>query len=612
MPSRPVRALAGAASTFALVAAGLAATTSAAPAAPAAPAFDACPEAYDITGLVPGVSTVTGLTTVSGTTPEEFHGTYLGTIEDGIGPGMDLPVFDMAGSRITHPDGSVDAGIWAGMSGSPVYDDATGRLVGAVSYGFSYAASPKAGVTPAEYLYALGASGARTAKFPATIKPSAQEAKAIGRAAADPAPLGTGRLVKTVKQVSGTPADKANSVAARSPLLQKGAAYKSGGFRAAGSARSAATDYPIVVGGNLATTFSTGDVTTAAVGTVTAICGDQVYAFGHADEFTGTSTQTFNGASAVTVQEDGGLGQSFKIANVGKVKGVITQDRSQGILGTLGDAPTPAQVVTHAAGPDRDRDATTDVSVQAALPYVVSTQVYNDAIAVLNQNAGGDALMTWTVDYTRKGKAQTFTRTQRFSVARGFADAVSYDAASDVEALLGNGFERIRVDKVTVSTDYAPDYRAYQITGAQYFKAGSWRPLARWSNLKAKPGTKLQLRVKLGPADLATDVAPVTVPLKVLMPTIAKKSGSIRFEGLNQPYGGWDDDEDEDFGYVDEEDELGSLDELLDTLASIPRNDDILRQLHYRTKGSTVDRFTTVRSPGVVTGGFSFGLSFPK
>ena len=89
-------------------------TSSVAAAAPAAAATGAaasCPDPYPAASLTRG-DAVTGLTVTEGTTPEEFTGEHVGTS--------------------TEPDGTVARGVWAGMSGSPVYA-ADGHLVGAVS-----------------------------------------------------------------------------------------------------------------------------------------------------------------------------------------------------------------------------------------------------------------------------------------------------------------------------------------------------------------------------------------------------------------------------------------------------------------------------------------------
>lgn len=618
MARRPLR-LVAAATTFALVGAGLAVSTaSTATAAPLAQdpsvGTDPCPAAYDIPDLAVG-QPVTGLTTTRGTTPEEFHGTYVGLIEDGIGKGMDLPVFDMEGSRITSGDGTVDAGIWAGMSGSPVYDDATGQLIGAVSYGFSSVPSRYAGVTPATYLYDL-ANPKYQPGAPTTVTASKAEARSIQRVASDEAgDLGTGHVLKPAKQVSGSTAARANANAAKSPMLKRAAPTKSGGFRAAGSAARSNADYPILPGGNIATTFSTGDVTTAAVGTVTAVCGDQVFAFGHPDEFTGKSSETFNGASAINVQEDGGFGSSYKMANVGRVKGVINQDRSQGILGTLGQEPDNAVVTSTTTALGDTTTSSTDVSVQQALSYVVSTQVSGDLVAALNQYSSGDALSTWKITYTRSGAEgeQTLKRTQRTSMDSWFPEMASYEAASDVELLLSNGFEKVRISKVEITTSALPDYRAFKPTGAQYYRDGTWRT-AGPSGIRTKPGSTTKVRIKLGAADIYTDVAPTTIETTVKTSRHARGTGRLELVGQAYSY-----DEEDEFGedFEDEgegEEDPGpaSFEELLDLVKSQPRADSLLTVLSYRTRSSRLEKVRTLRAPGIVEGQLRVPVTFTK
>ena len=55
----------------------------------------------------------------------------LGRITDGIAPGVDMILADVSSPALTRA-----GGVWAGMSGSPVYT-ADGRLIGSVSYGLA-------------------------------------------------------------------------------------------------------------------------------------------------------------------------------------------------------------------------------------------------------------------------------------------------------------------------------------------------------------------------------------------------------------------------------------------------------------------------------------------
>ena len=65
---------------------------------------------------LPDSAPVHGLTVTKGTTPAPFTGTFEGVLQDGIAPGVDLILADLHSATIDK------VGIWAGMSGSPVYD----------------------------------------------------------------------------------------------------------------------------------------------------------------------------------------------------------------------------------------------------------------------------------------------------------------------------------------------------------------------------------------------------------------------------------------------------------------------------------------------------------
>ncbi|MET0928293.1 MAG: hypothetical protein ABWX74_02185, partial [Aeromicrobium sp.] len=114
MASRTWRTAAGATSTIALIAAGIAAVATP---AQAAPVLAPCAAAYPLTKVIGGSTvsnltpgqTVTGLTSVDAGAPVQFTGEYVGTIDNGIADGLDMLVFDLEGPRITNPDGSVDA-----------------------------------------------------------------------------------------------------------------------------------------------------------------------------------------------------------------------------------------------------------------------------------------------------------------------------------------------------------------------------------------------------------------------------------------------------------------------------------------------------------------------
>ena len=83
-----------------------------------------------------------------GTTAESFDVEVLGVLENGIAPGRDMIIVDTSSPAI-----DAAGGIWAGISGSPVYIG--GQFAGTVSYGLTFGPSSIAGLTPAEDVAAL-------------------------------------------------------------------------------------------------------------------------------------------------------------------------------------------------------------------------------------------------------------------------------------------------------------------------------------------------------------------------------------------------------------------------------------------------------------------------
>src|SRR3954464_2479622 len=85
--------------------------------APAVSADDGCPTAAPVSAAVKDAP-VHGMTVSSGTVPDPFTGKVIGVLKDGIAPGLDMIMADLDSPALDSA-----GGIWAGMSGSPVYLD---------------------------------------------------------------------------------------------------------------------------------------------------------------------------------------------------------------------------------------------------------------------------------------------------------------------------------------------------------------------------------------------------------------------------------------------------------------------------------------------------------
>jgi hypothetical protein len=327
----------------AAVTAGLCLAGTAALSTPSRAATGTCDTAYPVANLTQG-QPVTGLTVSNGTTPSAFTGSVLGVITDGVEPGVDLVM-----AKLSSPDID-DAGIWEGMSGSPVYA-ADGSLIGAVSYTLAWGQTPIAGITPWEDM----AQYAGSVTPPSLRIPTSAAKDIAGHSAVTLAQAAQGfHELKAPVVVAGL-SDRALDEARHRPYLSRSAS-------AAGHASAPSSLADMVAGGNLVATLATGDITIGGLGTITSVCSDRLVGFGHPLSFTGRTTYGLAGASALYIQKDP-TGPSFKVANVGSLLGTIDQDRMTGISGTLGptppDLPITSQVTYTDGSTTRRRRRTT-------------------------------------------------------------------------------------------------------------------------------------------------------------------------------------------------------------------------------------------------------------
>src|SRR5262245_6767439 len=147
-----------------------------------------------------------GWTVRHGTDPEPFDAEVLGVAKDLAGPGRDVIIVDISGPVV-----DTGGGVWAGMSGSPVYiDHGSGpELVGALAYGFSNGPTDIAGLTPAEDM--LHVNGLPVApRTPARIKLPRAVARMVAAKIGAAVPTVGGSLVrlKLPLSVSGVSSDR--------------------------------------------------------------------------------------------------------------------------------------------------------------------------------------------------------------------------------------------------------------------------------------------------------------------------------------------------------------------------------------------------------------------
>jgi hypothetical protein len=498
------RAQVGAVST--LLAAGALTVPGALTAQAAVTAPIACPDAFPTAQAVDGV-TGTGFTVERGTTPEPFTANVLGRITDGIAPGIDMILADVSSPALTRA-----GGVWAGMSGSPVYT-ADGRLIGSVSYGLA-ASSPIAGITPAADMKKLldnpAGFGALKQKV-AVSKATAERIARTGDVTAAAAQSGFTRL-KVPVTMSGVSAGHVARVQAR---LQK--KYPNMIFTAGSAAPgSAAPADEITAGGNFAAAISYGTATLGGVGTTTFVCDGQAVSFGHPFAFTGADvTYSAHTASAVLVQPDPVFGP-FKVANIGGIAGTIEQDRLAGLKTRLGATPATTAVTTSFAVDGAP--ATTLRTRSAAQPFLPDV-TFNHMLAAVDRGLDkigpGSGTINMRIRGLRpNGKAFDLKRTDKVSSNGDLALNLAFRAADTVFALTSNEFEDIRITSIAFDGTLSSKASDYRVTAFKVRSAGKFIPAPATINVREGGVLTTQLTLSpyrnQGPAKLVE--MPIAVP----------------------------------------------------------------------------------------------------
>ncbi|HET8603035.1 MAG TPA: hypothetical protein VFM09_03845 [Marmoricola sp.] len=487
-------------------------TTVAAGSASSASTSD-CPAAAS--SVTPGEA-VHGLTVSSGTTPDPFTGQVIGTLTDGIAPGVDLIMVDLTSPAIDQA-----GGVWGGMSGSPVYDG-SGNLVGAVSYGLSWGASTVAGLTPAsemQKLFTEDASGAARAARRVTLgKRLAARVVATGDATARQVAAGYAPLeLPTV--ISGM----------QSPSRVHDLAVALGftGRVLSGSAADAAApEYSVVTGGNLGVDVSYGLVSSYAYGTATEVCNGQVIGFGHPFTYRGATSLSMHGAYSLYVQKDP-LGTPYKVVNLGAPVGTITGDHLAGVFGTVGATLQSDIATSKATFGSRSRHGTTYITLPEATPDLAPATMWTAQDRAMDYAGPGSATASWTIKGIREDG-------RSFSVSRADVFTSPYDIAYESASELGTELyqiwqsENLRITSVNTDSTISRQTGQYRIQRVQVRSGGGWQTVHNGQPVTVRAGTTRQLRVALTSASYGART--VIVGLAVPAGT-AGASGDLRVYG---------------------------------------------------------------------------------
>ena len=256
-----------------------------------------------------------GKTVLSKTSIDTFDVEILGVEKNARLPGRSLILARLRGA------GLEDTGVIRGMSGSPVYID--GRLVGAVSFGWSFSKKPICGITPIAEMLAV------MERNQGDVDASGERPGGLSwptGAAAGLEPLGS---PITLSGFSASAAGLFSEFAADYGL--HAVASPGGGESSAARELGAPSLEP---GAALGVQLIGGDLRATAIGTLTHVDGDRLVGFGHALFGFGAVDMPLTRAYIYDVLPSQFI--SFKLGTGGDVVGALRQDRWAGIAGRAG------------------------------------------------------------------------------------------------------------------------------------------------------------------------------------------------------------------------------------------------------------------------------------
>ncbi|MFN2492172.1 MAG: hypothetical protein ABR501_04725 [Pyrinomonadaceae bacterium] len=423
------------------------------------------PRFFALEDVRPGMKG-TASTVFSGTQPQEFGVEILGVLPGFPGPRQSAIIARLSGSNVEK------TGVFAGMSGSPVYID--GKLVGAIAFSFPFSKEPIAGITPIKQMIDIFEKGSvsrgRHMGEPRAVS-FAQLAGTEWKATLPRPEIGSRSLIAPVTEGSrllplmgqqitpiATPlvfgGISQESLAVFAPqLVANGLLPVSGAGGSAGITPLArATEKTLTPGSSVSVQLVRGDYSIAASGTVTFRDGEQIYAFGHPFLSLGASDMPMSETAVVTVIPN--VNNSFKLSVPGAMMGSISQDRAAGVFGQLGRAPKmiPVKINLHTS---RDRSETYSYEIandSFLTPLLLNITVFNTITS--SERALGDSTITIKGAISVKGQ-ETIEVDRRFSASNSPILAAG-SVAGPISSLLGSGFDDVQIEGVTLdisSTD---------------------------------------------------------------------------------------------------------------------------------------------------------------
>ena len=361
----------------------------------------------------------------------------------------------------------------AGCSGSPVYVD--GRLAGALAVGFSFSKDPLYGVTPIEEMLAAseikqalpsGGSGGLNIDYSKpfsidNVVDAYRRSFSLGGQQESLMPLITSLNTNEEKFLCDFLGQNRFKVFSAGP---------SGAIRD--------IDVKLEQGSTVCVPLVSGDISLSALGTVTEVDGDKVYAFGH--PFLGQGAINLPMANGYIHTVVSTITTSFKFGQVGKIIGAFRNDESTAIFGIIGEqAPLIRLGITINAYNDIPRKYNCMIAVHPKLtPMLANTAMLG--AAEMKSGLPDEHLVKYKCSINIDGYENI--EYENFLPNQGF-NPIANEWLGILAVLMDNPYQKVKINSI----DFQIDTEKRQST--------SMINKIAVSDTKLKPGQQLKVNI---------------------------------------------------------------------------------------------------------------------
>ncbi len=469
----------------------------------------------DIDDVRPGMQGY-GLTVFQDARIDTFDVEVIGVIKNQFYTDHDIIMVGVSGPYVD------DAGVIAGMSGSPVYID--GKLVGALAYRFGmFPMKPIGGVTPIGHMLDIR-EAVETETTPGRNAPDGTPGgMGGGRNDLDPSDPGPSGLKPIAVPMVFSGFHPGTISLFEDELRQRGLVPVAGGSVTGGNvtgatggrmAGASGGTSPLEPGSAVSAQLIRGDFNLSGTGTVTWREEDAILAFGHPFLWTGALNIPMNRAEIITVIPD--QAGSTKISSVADEVGSVLWDHTNGIYGQLGDTARMIPVeLSYADAVRAPRTYRFDVMMANGwTPFLVNVAVANTILA--NGRSAGERTISIGGRIALRGHPDVVFDDQ-FS-GQASLSAVARDVNGVLSFVLDNRFITPMIESLSIEI-HSSDERSTAVIEDVWFGSET-----------VEPGDTLEVRVYLRPyrGDRLVRRMDVTIPKTISAGPVQVLVGSAR------------------------------------------------------------------------------------